>query len=493
MKNSPTGQAQQVPTRHQGIAYGLPLLSVYFLFGPIAILQGIYAKYFGLALTSIATVLFVARLFDAISDPIIGYCADRYYDRTGSRKPFVVSGGLLFIFSSWFLYVPPSDVSFEYFLGWFLVFYLAFTLFEIPHMAWGSELATSSQGKNQVYGFRSFFSLFGALLFFTMPLLPWFDTNELTPQTLKWSVLVAGSLMLPLLYISIKIVPDSLSESSEYLKTRQAKKESLNSLFRTLFSNKPLRVLTAAHICTGFGSGMWITLMFIFVDAYLGLGEHFAWVYAISFGLSMAALKLWYLLANRWGKQFTWIVGMLLTVIGLMGIGLLSPGGGDGLKLLVCMTLVSSGIAAFSIMLPSLMSDVIDYGTWKFGTDRAATYFSLYTFINKSVGALGGALGLAIAGWSGFDPTVTSHSDEAIMGLRFGVSWIPAAFILLSIVFIASIPITARRHAIIRRRLDGIASMRNERVRPWAKSRINNTSDRSVSDKTLIPVEEHIV
>ena len=90
----------------QGVAYGLPLLPLYFLFGPITILQGIYVKYFGLPLTAVATVLLIARLFDAVTDPIIGYCADRYYTRHGSRKPLIVVGGLLFIISSWFLYVP---------------------------------------------------------------------------------------------------------------------------------------------------------------------------------------------------------------------------------------------------------------------------------------------------------------------------------------------------------------------------------------------------
>ena len=126
-------KAQTSLTQPQALAYGLPLLPLYFLYGPIAILQGIYAKHFGLALTTIATVLFVARLFDAVSDPIIGYCADRYHARRGNLKPFVISGGVLFIVASWFLYVPPTDVSCGYFLVCFLAFYLAYTLFEIPN------------------------------------------------------------------------------------------------------------------------------------------------------------------------------------------------------------------------------------------------------------------------------------------------------------------------------------------------------------------------
>lgn len=463
MKSIPTIKIKDTFTQAQGLVYGLPLLSLYYLYGPITLLQGIYAKHFGLALTSIATILLIARFFDAVSDPIIGYCADRYHARHGNRKPFIIIGAVLFIISSWFLYVPfgfdpekgRTSVSAGYFLGWFLAFYLAYTLFEIPHMAWGSELASDSRGKNTVYGVRSLFLFLGSLLFFAMPLLPFFESDEFTPQTLKWSVLVAGTLMLPMLYLCIKYVPskpiplpmDSRCGWSPH-------KDTLHVVLRAIFTNKSLLVLTSAHICTGLGAGMYLTLLFIFVDAYLGLGQHFALVYVISFSLSIISLRLWFLLANRWGKQLIWIAGMVLVVVGTIGIGQLSSEHTDWFELSLCMTLISCGYAAFNIMAPSLLSDIVDYGTWKFGIDRAATYFSLYTFINKTVGALGGALGLAIAGWVEFDLTATSHSDATIMGLRFGMAWIPTLFILLSIVFIARISITVRRHEIIRRRLD---------------------------------------
>ena len=448
------------------MSYALPVLSISFLYGPIVLLQGIYAKYFGLGLTTIATILLISRLFDAVTDPLIGLCADRYNARRGNRKPFILGGGLLFIVASWFLYVPfdfsvleeATTVSGGYFLGWFLVFFLAYTLFEIPHLAWGSELAADSREKSKIYAVRNFFLFLGSLLFYAMPLLPVFETNEFTPETLKWSVLAAGALMLPLLYTCIKNVPSSQRQSvthrSDDTSQVQSRKLPLKLTLLSIVANKPFLILTAAHICTGFGAGMSFTLLFIFVDAYLGLGSQFAWAYVISFGISMISLKLWYQLASSRGKQVVWCLGMALTVIGMIGLGILSPEHTSWLPLLFCMTLIYSGFAAFGIMVPSLMSDIIDYSTWKFGADRAATYFSFYTFINKTVGALGGALGLAIAGWTGFDSTSASHSDTAIVGLRLGVAWIPAFMVLLSIAFISHIPITARRHAVIRRRLD---------------------------------------
>ena len=102
-----------------------------------------------------------------------------------------------------------------------------------------------------------------------------------------------------------------------------------------------------------------------------------------------------------------------------------------------------------------MLSDIIDYSTWKFGTYRGSTYFALFLFIYKGAFAVGGALGLAIAGWYDFDPSSsTAQTETGITGLKLAMTWVPTLLAILSMIFIALSPITARRHNIIRCRLD---------------------------------------
>ena len=449
-------------TRLQGICYSLPMLAFGFLVSPAGfMLQGIYAKHFGIALTTIATVLLIGRLFDAISDPIIGYCSDRYYARYGSHKPFIIVGSLLFIISCWFLYVPfgidpaqgQARVSTVYFLLCLLGFYLTQTLLEIAHLAWGSKLTSSAQDNNSVYGLRAVLGLLGVLPFYAIPLLPWFESTEFTPQVLQWSAVIGGSLMLVMLYLCVRYTPNQLASPAN--ETQQpGQREKARVVLASIVGNSPLLVLTAAHICTGLGSGMLVSLLYIFIDAYLGLGAKFAAIFLITTCLQLTFVRFWVVLANCWGKQAAWIMGMVLVTLGTLGMGLLSPQATSWITLSLCVVLVFCGFAACAVLIPSLLSDIIDYGTWKFGTNRASTYFSLYCFINKSAAALGAAFALALAGWFGFDPASQSQSDSAITGLRLAMFWIPVLFYVLSMVFIFRIPITARRHAIIRRRLD---------------------------------------
>ena len=154
----------------QGVAYSMPEALVNFLVVPTTmVLSGIYAKYFGLELTTIAAIMLVARLFDGITDPIIGVLSDRYRYRSETRKPWIVFGCLSLLICSYFLYVPPIGVSATYFLVWFMAFYLAWTVVEIPHLAWGSEVATSLQERNKLFSLRVIFFYAGAIVFYVLP------------------------------------------------------------------------------------------------------------------------------------------------------------------------------------------------------------------------------------------------------------------------------------------------------------------------------------
>ena len=92
-----TDDSKKRPFILMAIAFAAPNLGLALILGPIAVLSGIYAKHYGLSLASIASVMLVARLFDAISDPSVGYFSDRQCIRRGTRKPMILCGGLLIL------------------------------------------------------------------------------------------------------------------------------------------------------------------------------------------------------------------------------------------------------------------------------------------------------------------------------------------------------------------------------------------------------------
>lgn len=439
-------------------AYTAPSIILAFLFSPMGVLQGIYAKYFGVTLTTIAIVLLISRLFDAVTDPLIGYWSDHCYAKSGSRKSFVIGGGLLFGISSYFLYVPvdphqlndATTVSTSYFLGWLLIFYLAWTLVEIPHLAWGAVLAPSAKEKNKLFSFRALATYLGFLLFFLVPFLPVFPDNNFTPQTLQWAAVAAGVILIPVLYLCVKFTPDG-----KKIPRQRYEEERFWELRNEILGNKPFLAFIVAFALYGMGAvGMFYTLSFIFIDTYLDLGEHYALLSLIGISSGLFSVGIWCWMANHLGKKNSWCLGVLLYIVSVLGLGFFEPGKTSIIALAAVMLFSYTGAASIVSLSPSILSDIIDFNTWKFGTDRAATYFSVYTFVLKTSTAIGGSISFGIAGYYGFDPSVIEHTEEAVFGLRLAACWLSSVLMLLSILVMSLVPVDAYRHSIIRRRLD---------------------------------------
>ena len=120
--------------------------------------------------------------------------------------------------------------------------------------------------------------------------------------------------------------------------------------------------------------------------------------------------------------------------------------------------------------LPAMLSEIIDYSALKYRTKNTATYYSLYMFLGKFNIAAGGGLGLAIAGWYGFDATTTVQTSEGVTGLLIAMAWLPIVFASIALVLILLGPINTRRHRIIRRRLDSRITRENRDAQlkhPW--------------------------
>ena len=447
------------------LAFALPVLPVYLVYGSITVMQGIYVKYFGMNLSDVAKMLLIARLFDAFSDPLIGYMSDRCYAKTGSRKLFVIIGAVAFIISSYFLYVPVPNFSPLYFLGWLVAFYLTWTIFEIPHMSWGSDISSNYHEKNNVYSLRILGVFSGYLLFFCVPLIPTFEAKGFTPSTLKWAVTFAGILLIPSLIFCYRSAPSNISR--EYIEGYVSSKKSpikysisfgitarIEEIYLIFYKNKPFLIFLISFIFTGVGTGMWFSLLFIYVDSYLSIGDKLPLIYLIGFSASIVFLFIAKKTIEKHDKRITWILGMMLVIIGLLGTAWLRPGYTSLFPLIVLTCLIYIGFILLNVMAPSLLSDISEYGRLKTGKDHTGLYFSIYTLTNKTAAAIGGSAGLAITSAYDYDPTIDSNSDSAIFGIHLAISWIPAPLIVASIMFIWLIPINARRHSVIRRRLD---------------------------------------
>jgi glycoside/pentoside/hexuronide:cation symporter, GPH family len=428
------------------LAYAAPGGAMTFLWMPtMSILPGLYAKHFGLSLTKIAFVLFISRLLDGLTDPLTGYAADRHRVSGGSYKTWVVAGGVGLAVAAYFLFSPPHEVSQEYYLVWSLVFYVSWSLIDIPHAAWGATLADSYHERSRVYGFRSVAVFFGLLTFFAMPFLPILSSKEFTPATMMWTVRIGIAFMAGSLLTMIW-APAGTTD------VKGSIRDSPLTILHDIYSNKPLWIFLSGYLIGGVGYGMWFGLVFVYLDSLLQLGEHISAILLIGNVVAICSMPMWLHLARRVGKARAWMAGTTLFVLLLAGCYSISPDSPWWLSLILVGGVYVS-FACQSMSTQAILGDITDYGVLKFRRNRAATYFSLLTLTYKVTSGVGSGLALKIAGEFGFDPASISQTSEAVTGVHLAFIILPALLALTSLSLIRMTPLSEHRHSVIRRRI----------------------------------------
>ncbi|ARN73811.1 MFS transporter [Oceanicoccus sagamiensis] len=322
---------------------------------------------------------------------------------------------------------------------WYLLFYLAITLFNIPHLTWGGEITSVSEQKNTVYGFRNYAGYGGMILFALVPILPFSEGTKVTPETMRYLVVVAAVLVLPTLYCLMRYVP--ASEQQGIPKTEAAENPYKSLL--ALRHNIPLVWFVGVMVLNSVAGAFYIGLKFMMMDAYLGQGQYY--VHFLLFHLVVAALaiKPAMRVIAAVGKLRAIKIWGILSLAAFASLSLVLLNNAATLVLFALFNIIWSFSSAIgNVAIFSLLSDVADYGTLKTGVDRSAMCFSLQSLAGKTALAIGISLSIALAGLMGFDPALAEQGEQAFWALVICMSIVPALLSLLVVILVERVGIT---------------------------------------------------
>jgi Na+/melibiose symporter-like transporter len=427
------------------VAYALPALPLaIILFPAYAILPSFYASHTHIPLATIGIILLVSRLFDAVIDPVIGHLCDNTQTRWGARKPWLVVGTIASMICVYPLYVPAANVGPVYYSVWFILFYLAFTLIEIPHKAWGTDLVRSYMERSEVSTYLGMSFALGNLAFAVVPFYPSFAGHGYDAVTLR-AVAILVMVLLPLAVgCAIWIAPQGRPVARQ--------KSSWRDLLRSVVVNRPFRHFLTIFVLAGFGQGMFYGSVYLFVSSVLHLKLYFPYVLLADALCTFGAVPLWYRLIKRFEKHRAWGMGMIGSALSVSAMFLLTPGHDALAPLLVLVTLRAIAGAVIYVAPHALLGDVVDYDILRTGSNRAGNYHALMALVTKANGAAGGGLALALVGLLGFKAS-TQNALAAVMDFKFIVLVISSVIVASSGVAAWFFPLDRRRHDIVRRRI----------------------------------------
>lgn len=403
-----------------------------------------FTNVFGLSFADAGALILIARLFDVVTDPLMGTLADRTQSRWGSYRPWLIFGSIPFgIIFALLLFTPDLGPEGKrvYAYTIYLLMMACYTMVNVPY---GSLLGVMTSDQNEKNEFSSY-RMVGAYAmgFITMISFPYLQEMIGGSQQHQYAVLGAFFGFIAAL---MTLVCGLLTK--ERLKPVRAEKFSFRQ-FSNLFKNKPWISLTSIGICTNFYNGFRYAVAGYMIDYCLN-GNVTMGGLIINFTVLMAFGEAACMIFGALSPRFTRWVGskrmafvyssMMCFVTSVMYFFI--PMDASYIWIIILFVILSSvGVGIYSPLLWSLYADVADYATEKYGTSSTGLIFSSGTMAQKLGGAVSGALIALLLAWAGahmvedeygrsvIDPTSVTTSVRTMVWSLF--SLFPACIALL--------------------------------------------------------------
>ena len=427
-------------------SYSMVALPIGAMAMPIAIyLPPFYSSSLGLSLATVGLIFTLARVWDLVTDPIMGVVIDRYGSRWGQYKHWVALAIPLLMLAVYKLFLPnPSDVSALYLGGWLLVLYVGYTMLSISHNSWGSVLAGDYDERSKIFGWREIFIILGMALVLAIPAA--LDLSRETPISEKLAAMGIFCLLLfPLTVLpTVLAVPDKRSVRTETI--------GLQDVLELVRSNPTLWRLLFADFTTAFAMSATAALYIFFATYAFELKDHASLALLLYFLAGFLAMPAWLKLAYRMGK-----VGAIRMAIGytmLLQAGLFFVTDPGNIPLFWGYTFLAGlAFGAGPTLLHSMMADLTDIDESKTGQKRAGMYFALLATVNKLGGASAVGVTLTLADrLFDFTPGL-ENSPEAIQGLLVIFCFAPAAALAITYLPLHRYPLSKEKQAEIKQDL----------------------------------------
>lgn len=436
-------------------AYGAPGVGAGYMY----LLLSLYIMKFSTDVLLIApavmgTIFGISRVWDAISDPLVGYLSDRTQHSLGRRRLWLlasilpVSAGFVMVFS------PPESLTGSALIAWMAVgvigFYSAMTIFIVPHMSLGAELTPNYHERSRLYGLRhAAFTIGSILAVGSMHLL--FQAEQESEAAVRGlafqlSALAAIATAVFILYAVVR-----LRERQDF---QGRVNESVFSAFKDVWKNKHAKLVLVVTFIEHTGSAV-IGLLTLYVAQYVVGRPELAALIILSYMIpSTLSVPMWVPLSRRFGKIRLWIFSMLLTGFSFGAMFLLPFIDGERTTL-IFVAAVFAGLAAGcgGTIAPSVQSDIIDYDEYLTGERKEGSYFAAFNFVHKSaIGVMTLITGYVLQ-FSGFVPN-QEQTQAVQISMVFLYGLLPLICYIIGAYLFSRFSLDEAAHAEVRAELD---------------------------------------
>ncbi|MAG34499.1 MAG: hypothetical protein CL908_26810 [Deltaproteobacteria bacterium] len=433
--------------------YGLSTAPVMYSYVLILIMYMKYAAVeLGVSTAAIGTVFLLAKLWDAITDPMVGSLSDRTERESGRRRPWLLASAPALAVFGVMAWAPPSGLSEGALIAWISVaiigFYTAYTVFDVPHMSLGAEITLDASERNRVFGVRQVMRVLGML---AAGVLGTYLVSQGVGVTriMAW---VVALLTVVMIFLGVSFLPPERGD----FKGRGGEKP-LRAI-RDVAANPHARLLLFVIFIEAIGAGGIGVLTPFVLDYVVGRAELVPVLLGANMAATLASIPLWLALARRWEKRRLMVAAMTGSAFGYGMILLVGPG--DWHLVAISALIAGASSSCANVLGFTLKSEIIDCDEYTTGERKEGAYFAGWSFVNKlAAGIMIGLVGWALE-WSGFDGKVQEQSELAKNTMVLLMGGFPLVCYCIGTLAFLRFSLSEKEHARIRAELDMRAAAR---------------------------------
>ena len=405
------------------LSYALLAIPLSIVGVPLYIyLPTFYATSTSIDIAMVGVLLFVARLSDVFTDPYIGYLSDRSVKKYGSRKPLLLAGVILLIFSFYFLINPSTEHTGIWLLVFSVLIYLAWSMVSIPYLTWSSEVSDEYYEKTKLNSYREFFAIIGVLLALLIPYIILKDED--ISYNLNILFLLFISLIIPFTIITLFKV--------QIKNTKISEKFSISDI-KLIYSKIPrLKDLHLGFFFNNLANAIPATLFLLFIEHVIKEKELSGLILVVYFLAGVLALPIWTIISKEIGKKLVWISSIILACSAFVFVIFLETGDIYAFALISFISGLSLGA---DIAFPTSMQADVVQKIKEYKENISGLVFGIWTMITKISLALSVMITFGILGLVGFD--ANNITSESILTLTLLYGLLPIVLKIIALVFIS--------------------------------------------------------